>query len=194
MTAQDLHSLYKDDGLVEESEALNPLCNTKGKRATTGGCMAHFMVALSPGGCVVLCFQYQGRLDGKQFGSMVQKRFPDVYKKFEQCEGRLFFQDGCPVQNSSAALKAMKKVKADVFSVSPRSPVLNPIGNFFNSISKKLNDDALENMMTSESYDQFSEHVKFTIGNYSIEEIGKIIKSIPTRIKKILKRKGRRLR
>ena len=178
----------------KKSEALNPLCNTKGKRATTGGRMAHFMVALSPGGSVALCLQYQGRLDGKRFGSMVQKIFPDVSKKFEQWGGCLFLQDGCPMQNSSAALKAMKKVKADVFSVPPRRPDLNPIEKFFNSISKKLNDDALENMMTSESYDQFSEHGKFKIGNYSIEEIGKIIKSMPTRIKKILERKGRRPR
>ena len=97
------------------------------------------------------------------------------------------------MQNSAAALKAMKKVKADVFSIPPRSPDLYPIENFFNLISKKLNDDALENMITSESYDQFSERVKFTIENYSIEEIDKIIKSMPNRIKKILQRKGQRL-
>ena len=59
----------------------------------------------------------------------------------------------------------MKKVKVDVFSIPPRSPDLNPIENFFNLISKKLNDDALENMITSEGYDQFSERVKFTIEN-----------------------------
>ena len=39
-------------------------------------------------------------------------------------------------------------------------------------------------MITSESYDQFSERVKKAIKNYSIEEIGKIIKSMPNRIKK----------
>ena len=35
-------------------------------------------------------------------------------------------------------------------------------------------------MITSERHDQFSERVKFTIENYSIEEIDKIIKSMPT--------------
>ena len=43
--------------------------------------------------------------------------------------------------------------------------------------------------MTSESYDQFSKRVNFTIENYSIEEIDKIIKSMLNRIKKILQRK-----
>ena len=121
---------------------------------------------------------------------MVRKLFPNVYKKTEHCEGRLLLQDGCPVQNSAAALKATSKVKADVFSIPPRSPDLNPIKNFFNLISKKLNDDALDNMATSESYGQFSKRVKITIKNYSIEEIDKIIKSMPNRIKKILQRKG----
>ena len=96
---------------------------------------------------------------------MLSKLFPDVHKKTEHCEGCLFLQDGCPVQNAAAALKAMKKVKADAFSIPTRSPDLNPIENFFNLTSKKLNDDALENMITSESYDQFSERVKFTSEN-----------------------------
>ena len=44
-------------------------------------------------------------------------------------------------------------------------------------------------MITSESYDQFSKRVNFTIENYSIEEIDKISKSMLNRIKKILQRK-----
>ena len=48
-------------------------------------------------------------------------------------------------------------------------------------------------MITSESYDQFSEPVKFKIENQRIEEIDKIVKSMPYRIKKILQRKGQRL-
>ena len=47
----------------------------------------------------------------------------------------------------------MKKFKAYVFSIPPRSSDLNPIENFFNLISKKLIDDVLENMITLESYD-----------------------------------------
>ena len=37
----------------KKSEGPNPLCTTKGKRASTGDLMAHFMVALSPGRKVV---------------------------------------------------------------------------------------------------------------------------------------------
>ena len=149
----------------KKSEGLNHLCTTKGKRAGTGGRKTHFMVALSPGRGVALCHQYQVRLDGKRFVLMVCKLFPDVYKKTEHCEGCLLLQDGCPVQNSAAAYKAIKKLKADIFSIPPRSPDLNPIENFFNLISKKLNDDALENTITSEGYDQFSKRVKFTTEN-----------------------------
>ena len=49
-------------------------------------------------------------------------------------------------------------------------------------------------MITSEGYDQFSERVKFTTENYSIEEVDKIIKSMSSRIKEILQRKGQSLR
>ena len=109
--AQDLHDEEarptKMMAWRKKSEGLNPLCITKGKRAGTDGQMAHFMVALSPGCVVVLCHQYQGCLDGKRFASTVHQLFPDVYKKTEHCEGRLFLQNGCSVQNSAAALKAM---------------------------------------------------------------------------------------
>ena len=77
-----------------KSEGLNPLCTTKSKRAGTGGRMAHFMVALSPGHGVVLCYQYQCRLDGERFASMVFKLFPDVFKKTKHCEGRLICRMG----------------------------------------------------------------------------------------------------
>ena len=87
----------------------------------------------------------------------------------------------------------MRKVKTHAFSIPLRSPYLNPIESFFNLLSKKLNDNVLENMITSESYDQLSERVKFTIENQRIEEIDKIVKSMPNMIKKILQRKGQRL-
>ena len=103
------------------------------------------MVSVSHGQNVVICHQYQGRLDGKPFTSMERKPFPNVFKKTEHYEGRLFLQDGFPVQNSAAALKAMKKVKADIFSIPLRIPDLNPTENFFSLISKKLNDNALDN-------------------------------------------------
>ena len=108
----------------KKSEGLNPLYTTKGKRAGTGGWMAHFMVALSPGRGVVLCHQYQGRSDGKRFASMVCKLFQDMYKKTEHFEGRLFLQDGCPVQNSAVALTAMKGVKQIYFQFHPAVLIL----------------------------------------------------------------------
>ena len=146
LTAHNLHKYNSHDearstttmAWRRKSEGLNHLCTTRGKRAGTDGRMEHFMVALSPGCDVVLCHQYQGRLDGKLFASIARKLFPDVYKKTEHCEGRLFLQDECPVQKSAAAFKVMKKVKVDLFSIPPRSPDLNPTENFFNLVSEKL--------------------------------------------------------
>lgn len=178
----------------KRSEGLDALCTTKGKRAGTGGRMANFMVALAPQKGVVLCSQYMGHRNGANFAKFVRKTFPDIYKRTEHIEGRLFLQDGCPVQNSAAAKKAFKKVDAEIFPIPPRSPDLNPIENFFNLISTKLRQDALDQVITSESFEAFSERVKRTITNYPVNEIDKIIESMPSRLKKIIKRKGQRLR
>ena len=137
--------------------------------------MAHFMVALSPGHGAVPCHQYQCHLD-----VMVCKLFSDVLKKTKHCEGRLLLQDGCPVQNSAATLKAMRKVKTHVFSISLRSPYLSPIESFFNLLSRKLNDDALENMITSESYDQFSERVNLQLKISALKKSTRSSSQCPT--------------
>lgn len=178
----------------KKSEGLDALCTTKGKRAGTGGRMANFMVAISPNKGVVLCHQYFGRLNGGSFSSLVRKTFPKVYKQTQHINGRLFLQDGCPVQNSAAARKAFKRVKAKVFAIPPRSPDLNPIENFFNLINAKLHQDALDNVITSETFEEYSERVKLTIENYDVSEIDKIISSMPDRINAIIKRNGQRLR
>ena len=178
----------------KRSEGLDALCTTKGKRAGTGGKMANFMVAIAPNRGVVLCKQYSGHSNGASFARFVRKTFPDVYKKTEHIEGTLFLQDGCPIQNSGAAKKAFKRVNAEIFPIPPRSPDLNPIENFFNLINAKLRQDALEQVITSEKFEEFSERVKSTIINYPVNQIDKIIDSMSSRLRKIVLRKGQRLR
>ena len=176
------------------SEGLDKMCTTKGKRAGTGGRMSNFMVALSPNRGVVFCEQYYRRWNGDSFSAMVKKHFPGIYERTGHITGTLFLQDGCPVQNSAKARKAFDKVNAKVFPIPPRSPDLNPIENFFNLIAQKLSDDALTNRITHETFEEFSARVKNTIENFDVEAIDRIIKSMPNRVQKIIKRRGGRLR
>ena len=59
--------------------------------------------------------------------------------------------DGCPRQNSKIAINAISKEDAKVFKIPSRSPDLNPIKNFFNSVIVKRYNDALEKEITKES-------------------------------------------
>ena len=77
-------------------------------------------------------------------------------------ENYLFLQDGDPSQNSLKVKNPIVDIGAQMFSIPPRSPDINPIENF-HLVKKQLNRDALEQNITQESYQEFSDHVKETI-------------------------------
>ena len=59
----------------------------------------------------------------------------------------MFFQDGCPVQNSKKEKQAFDTVGAIKFSIPPRSLDFNPIENVFNLVKSKLRTQAFEKKM-----------------------------------------------
>lgn len=81
-----------------------------------------------------------------------------------------------------------------MFSIPPRSPDLNPIENLFHLVSKQLEKDAIDEQITSENFEQFSERVKKTIMNFSKDTIDNIIKSMGKRIAMIIQKRGERLK
>lgn len=178
----------------KRSEGLDENCTAKGKKAGTGGRMAHFMVAISHGHGVVLCHQYQERMSGEKFANIITENFPSIFEKTQQGESKLFLQDGCPVQNSAAARRAMEQVDARIFSIPPRSPDLNPIENFFHLVSQQLHEDALKKCITHETYNAYIDRIYKTFKNFPIAEIDKLIASMPTRFKEVIRRRGQRLR
>ena len=72
--------------------------------------------------------------------------FPDFIKiDFQETfswhwipKGKRFLQDGCPVQNSKKARKALDTVGAIKFSITPRSTYVNPTENIFNYVKSEL--------------------------------------------------------
>ena len=56
-----------------------------------------------------------------------------------------FVQDGDPSHNSQLAIDALKRVKATVFKIPPRSPDLNPIENVFHLAKNSLKNSAKNN-------------------------------------------------
>ena len=85
-------------------------------------------------------------------------------------------------------------IGAQMISIPPRSQD-NPIENFFHLMKKHLTRDALEQNITQESYQQFSDRVKETILNFLVATIDKnIIESMDKQMNMIIKKNRQRLR
>ncbi len=174
------------------NERLSLGLTAKSSHEGNGGKVAHFMVAIGYGCGVVLCEQYQGRLNGKLFADFVRDHFKETFKKSANPRGKMFLQDGDPSQNSGIARDAMFKMGAKKFSIPARSPDLNPIENLFHLVKRKLDEDALDRAIMFENFDNFCLRVKETILQSDKNTIDKTIGSMEKRIELVIKNKGQR--
>jgi transposase len=176
----------------KRGEGLNFKCTAKGKKE--GGTFVNFMIGIAYGKGVVICERWLGTITGEKFAAIVKRCFRKAFQKSANPKGKLFLMDGCPRQNSKAAMRAIAEVGAKVFKIPARSPDLNPIENFFNIATMKLHNDAIEKQITKENMyiDEFSARVTKTMKSFSSSEIDKIIDSMDKRITKVLKGKGQR--
>jgi len=74
-----------------------------------------------------------------------------------------------------------------MFSITARSPDLNPIENMFHIVKRQLKDDALEKKIEKETYKEVSARV-----TTSQEFIDRTISSLPKRIKAVIQHKRAR--
>ena len=175
-----------------KNEGLNMYCTAKGKKE--GSTQAKFMVAISYGRGVISCEQYTGRINGEKFAEYVRGGFDEIFELSSNPRARRFLQDGDPSQNSKKAKRAMDRMSAKMVGIPARSPDLNPIENVFHLVKKKLESDAIERQITSESFEQFCNRVKHTLLNFPTKTVDNIIDSMPKRLKMVIKRKGQRIR
>lgn len=169
--------------------------STKGKKEGSGGKMANFFVAISHGHGTVLCKQYTWKVNGKNFADFVLRCFPEAFQKLGVSPaGSMFLQDGDPRQNSRVARNAFETLGFEMFSIPPRSPDLNPIENVFHLVRKKLKQDAIDNNITHETYQEFSKRVAQTITDFSPALITKTIESMEKRIEMVVNQKGERIK
>ena len=75
-----------------------------------------------------------------------------------------------------------------------RRPGINPNENFFHLLKKQLNRNALEQNISQESYQQFSDRVKEIILKFPVATIDNIIESMDKRMNMIIKKKEQTLR
>lgn len=97
-----------------KDEALDISCTAKGSHVGSGGKVLHILVAISFNCGVVLCQEYE-HMDGTFYSKFILEHFATILERSKK-RSRLFIQDGDPSQNSASARKALKKVRANLFS------------------------------------------------------------------------------
>ena len=165
------------------SDGLSFSQTAKGSHEGSGGRTAHFIVAIAYNKGVILAEQYEGHLNGQKFADFVREQFPKLFENSSNKTGKLFLQDGDPSQNSRKAQQAISAVGAKKFTIPARSPG-----------KRQLQDDALNQQITKETFSQFCARVKATLLNYSPEIIDRTITSMDRRIDMVIKSKGQRIK
>ena len=71
---------------------------------------------------------------------------------------------------------------------------MNPIENVLNITKEMLHVDALSKNITKENFEEYSKRVKETLHSIPLETINKTIGSMPSRMRMVVKGKGKRIR
>lgn len=174
----------------KRTEGLIRGCTTRGKKEGTGGKYVKLIVAITHGKGILICKPYE-KMDGACFASFIENEFPDMFHRADK-DTDLFVQDGDPSQNSRKAKDAMERCSAQLLSIPPRSPDINPIENIFHLVSKKMKADALEQRLTVETYDEFQRRAILTIHSIPKQTIDKTIASSRDRLLAIIENGGER--
>lgn len=99
-----------------------------------------------------------------------------MFSKCRNPDSKLVLQDGDHSQNYKAVMKVVESYGVKEISIPARGPAIKPIQNFSNLISSKLQSEAIDENITHETFEQFSEQIMTTITPYSPREIDKILK------------------
>ena len=128
------------------------------------------------------------------FAQFINKHFNGCFARCgpKQNSRRIFVMDNDPSQTSRAALSAIDKVEAEFHRLPPRSPDLTPIESVFHVLKLRLEDDAIANKITHETFDTFRERVLRTMDTLDINIIDRTIDSMWNRISAVIERRGHR--
>ena len=88
--------------------------------------------------------------------------------------------------------QAISRIGENTFTIPARSPDINPIENLFNQVPGELKKQALEQKITAETTEEFSNRVQNLLESFSIEATDKITESMLRRTDMIQKRRVQR--
>ena len=104
----------------------------------------------------------------------------------------LFVTDNDPSQRSKLEKKAVEDVEAELLELPPGCADIHCIENLFNLIKCNLEDEAIKQNITKESFEQLTKRVLQAFNNISIKLVEKLILSMARRTEAVLASKGYR--
>ena len=103
---------------------------------------------------------------------------------------RLFVMDNDPSQKSKCAKNALEDVEAELLELPPRCADIHCIENLFNQVKRYLEEEAIKENITKESFEQFTARVIRALNRISSQDIDKLISSMTRRFEAVLASKG----
>ena len=163
------------------------------KAKKSGMHQVRYLVGIAYDRGVVVCHKIEkkGKLTGTDFAEIIESGvFRDNIPLTKQSSTINIIQDNCPVQNSSAALKAFDKQDISLVKIPARSPDINCIENFFAHLKRRLRTQAIEGNIVKESKKQFCQRIEQTLENWEIPKVNTLINSLPRRVKLLVENHG----
>lgn len=112
------------------------------------------MLAVAYNRVVVMCRQYDRRINASEFSDIVRLDFPRSFQKSATPSVKRFLQDSDPSQNYSMAHRFFKEVGAMIFSISPCSSDLNLIESFFHLAGMVQKNDTIKRNIEGETFEE----------------------------------------
>jgi len=91
-----------------------------------------------------------------------------------------------PSQRSKVAATALEDIEAELHEIPPRSPDINVMESFFHLLRMDLEDEAISENITSETFEQFRDRVLRTLERLPVDVIDRTIESMKDRIEAII--------
>ena len=184
-----MHDATVPKGKIWRTRTEGLRLTSKGSKGSdlSGGKRWHFLVAIALNRGVILAKEYE-HMSGQYFSTFVRTNLSKLFEDAK--EQKCFVMDNDPSQRSKAAKKAINESGATLFAIPPRSPDLNSIENLFHIVKKPLDNQAIDDGIQQDTWEQFTARVQKTILEIPITYINNHLLSMPKRIEAVIKCKG----
>ena len=158
-----------------------------------GGPRLHLIVSTAYGKGVILKDVYE-KMDGQFFAQFIRTHFNFTFARSgpKRHGKQLFIRDNDSSQRSKVAKRAFQDIEAELREIPPRSPDINVIESIFHLLRMDLEEEAVTENITCETFEQFRDRVLKSLERLPRDVIGRTIESLNDRIDTIICLRGSR--